>query len=214
MRESKKDKNIRVLKVLQKLDEVYGVEKKIYLDHENTWQLLFAVIMSAQTTDAAVNKVTPALFKKYKSLKEFANADVKDVEECIKTIGLYKSKAKNLILSAKKLVEEHKEEVPSDIEKLVALNGVGRKTANVIRGQVYDIPSIVVDTHVKRISKKLGFVKADDPVKIEFELMEVLPKDYWIRYNTNIIAHGRSICISSREKCDICFLAQYCPSKK
>lgn len=214
MRESKAKRDLRVKKILEKLDEVYGTEKIIYLDHNNAWQLLFAVIMSAQTTDAAVNKATPALFNKYPTLEDFAKADLKDVESLIKTIGLYKSKARNLITTANILVDKYNSEVPSDIDELTSLAGVGRKTANVIRGGIYNIPSIVVDTHVKRISNKLGLVKSEDPVKIEYELMEVLPKDHWITWNTNIIALGRSICIARREKCSECFLNEYCPSCK
>ncbi len=214
MRESKQKRNARVARILDKLDEAYGRDFRCYLDHENTWQLLFAVILSAQCTDANVNKVTPSLFKKFPNLEAFARAPLADVEHAIRSIGLYRAKAKNLVASARRLLEDFGGEVPSDIEALTSLPGVGRKTANVIRGNVYHIPSIVVDTHVKRISHKLGLVKSEDPVKIEQELMEVLPEDHWITWNINIITLGRNICIARREKCDICFLREECPSAK
>ena len=214
MRESQAKRAERVSRILEKLDREYGTDFRCYLDHENTWQLLFAVILSAQCTDANVNKVTPSLFRKFPSLEAFANANLKDVEEAIRSIGLYRGKAKNIIASARRLVEDFGGEVPSDIESLTSLPGVGRKTANVIRGNIYHIPSIVVDTHVKRISNKLGLVSSEDPVKIEMELMKVLPKDHWITWNINIITLGRNICIARREKCSECFLAEDCPSAK
>lgn len=214
MRESKAKRSERVSRILEKLDREYGTDFRCYLDHENTWQLLFAVILSAQCTDANVNKVTPSLFRKFPSLEAFANANLKDVEEAIRSIGLYRGKAKNIIASARRLIEDFGGEVPSDIESLISLPGVGRKTANVIRGNIYHIPSIVVDTHVKRISNKLGLVSSEDPVKIEMELMKVLPKDHWITWNINIITLGRNICIARREKCSECFLAEDCPSAK
>lgn len=214
MRESKAKRSERVSRILEKLDREYGTDFRCYLDHENTWQLLFAVILSAQCTDANVNKVTPNLFRKFPSLEAFANANLKDVEEAIRSIGLYRGKAKNIIASARRLIEDFGGEVPSDIESLTSLPGVGRKTANVIRGNIYHIPSIVVDTHVKRISNKLGLVSSEDPVKIEMELMKVLPKDHWITWNINIITLGRNICIARREKCSECFLAEDCPSAK
>ena len=132
----------------------------------------------------------------------------------IHSIGFYHNKAKNLIACARKLLSDFGGEVPSELKDLLTLPGVGRKTANVIRGNIFDMPSIVVDTHVKRITKKLGFTQSDDPVKIEFELMEILPKDHWIVWNTDLITLGRTICIARREKCDICFLREDCPSAK
>ena len=214
MRESKVKRGLRIKSILEKLDREYGTDFRCYLDHENTWQLLFAVILSAQCTDANVNKVTPGLFKRFPDLEAFAAANLSDVEEAIHSIGLYRSKAKNLIACARRLIEDFKGEVPSDIDELTSLPGVGRKTANVIRGNIYHIPSIVVDTHVKRISNKLGLVKSEDPVKIERELMEILPEDHWITWNINIITLGRNICIANREKCSLCFLREDCPSAK
>lgn len=204
----------RLQNILDKLDEAYGTEKKMYLEYNTPWQLLFATILSAQCTDARVNIVTRDLYKKYDSLEKFAAASVEEMEKDIHSIGFYHSKARNLIACARKLLSDFNGEVPSDLESLLSLSGVGRKTANVIRGNIFDMPSIVVDTHVKRITKKLGLTESDDPVKIEFELMEILPKDHWILWNTDLITLGRTICIARREKCDICLLREYCPSAK
>ncbi len=203
----------RVEKILELLDEHYSVQKKCWLDYKTPWQLLIATILSAQCTDARVNLVTKDLFKKYKSLKDFAKADLKELEKDIHSTGFYHHKAKNIIACAKRLVNEYNGIVPSDIDKLTSLAGVGRKTANVIRGNIYDIPSIVVDTHVGRISRKLGLTKNEDPTSVEHDLEKVLPKDHWILWNIQIIAHGRSICTARSPKCDECFLALYCPGK-
>lgn len=205
-----KQEKERITKILSLLDEHYTTEYKCYLDHETPWQLLIATILSAQCTDARVNMVTKDLYKKYRSLEDFAAADLKELEQDIHSTGFYHNKAKNIIECAKTLVTEYGGIVPSDIDALTKLAGVGRKTANVIRGNVYHEPSIVVDTHVKRISVKLGFTKEEDPVKIEFELMKILPKDHWILYNLQIIAHGRSICTARNPKCRECFLFNLC----
>ena len=204
----------RIPEVLARLDEEYGTDYKCYLNHENAWQLLFATILSAQCTDERVNIVTKDLFVKYPDPGAFANADLKELEQDIRSTGFYHNKAKNLIACAQALLERHGGEVPSDIESLTALPGVGRKTANVIRGNIYHIDSIVVDTHVKRISNKLGFTTEEDPVKIEFDLMEKLPRDHWILYNIHIIRLGRTICKAPTPKCEECFLRDLCPSAK
>lgn len=202
----------RIDRILKLLDEEYGTDYRCFLNHKTPWQLLIAVILSAQCTDARVNIVTKDLFKKYKKLEDFANADLSELEEDIHSTGFYHNKAKNIIECARVLVERYKGRLPSDIDELTALPGVGRKTANVIRGNIYNIPSIVVDTHVKRISKKLGLTKSDDPVKVEFELMKLLPEDHWILWNIDIITLGRTICIANHEKCSECFLRSECPS--
>ena len=146
------------------------------------------------------------------SLSGLANAELEELERDIHSTGFYHNKAKNIIACAKMLIEEYDGEVPSDIDKLTALPGVGRKTANVIRGNIYHIPSIVVDTHVKRISAKLGITKETDPEKIEYDLMRKLPKDHWILWNIHIITLGRTICVAGHEKCSECFLKDVCPS--
>lgn len=203
----------RTEEILKRLDEQYGTEYVCYLNHENAWQLLIAVILSAQCTDARVNIVTADLFQKYDSLEKFANADVKEMEQDIHSIGFYHNKAKNIIACARRLVEVYGGEVPSSLEELITLPGVGRKTANVIRGNIYHEPSIVLDTHVKRISRRLGFTKEEDPEKIEYDLMKKLPKDHWILYNIQIISFGRSICFARGPKCSQCFLQDLCKSK-
>ncbi len=206
---SQKEKE-RVAEVLKRLDTQYGTDYKCYLDHENPWQLLVATILSAQCTDARVNIVTKDLFVKYKDVEAFAKADVKELEQDIHATGFYHNKAKNIIACARRVLTEFGGEVPRTLEDLTSLAGVGRKTANVIRGNIYKEPSIVVDTHVKRISNKLGFTKEQDPEKIEFDLMEVLPKDHWILYNIHIITLGRTICTARNPKCTECFLADVC----
>lgn len=203
----------RVAQILSLLDKHYTTEYKCYLNHENAWQLLIATILSAQCTDERVNIVTKDLFQKYTDLEAFANADIKELEKDIHSTGFYKNKARNIIICARKIVEEFDGEVPNTIEELTSLAGVGRKTANVIRGNIYHEPSIVVDTHVKRISGKLGLSKSEDPEKIEYELMHVLPKEHWILYNIQIIAHGRTICTARSPKCQECFLYHLCKKK-
>lgn len=199
----------RVLKVLDLLEEHYG-PTKCYLNHENAWQLLIATILSAQCTDDRVNMVTKDLFKKYTSMKDFAEASQSELEKDIHSTGFFRNKAANIIACCQMLLTEYGGEVPDDIDKLTKLPGVGRKTANVVRGNVYGIPSVVVDTHVRRVSNMLGFTDSQDPVKIEFELMELLPEKNWIAYNTQIIAHGRKVCIARRPQCEVCFLADLC----
>jgi len=203
-------KKERVAEVLKRLDTQYGTEYRCYLDHETPWQLLVATILSAQCTDARVNIVTKDLFVKYPTVEAFAGADLKELEQDIHATGFYHNKAKNIIACARRVLTEFGGEVPSSLEDLTSLAGVGRKTANVIRGNIYNEPSIVVDTHVKRISNKLGFTKEQDPEKIEFDLMEVLPKDHWILYNIHIITLGRTICTARSPKCTECFLADVC----
>lgn len=203
----------RTKEILDRLDKEYGTEYICYLNHETPWQLLIAVILSAQCTDARVNIVTKDLFQKYDTLEKFANANLEELEQDIKPTGFYHNKAKNIIACAKRLVYEFGGEVPKTLEELTSLAGVGRKTANVIRGNIYHEPSIVVDTHVKRISKRLGFTKETDPEKIEYELMKVLPKDHWILYNIQIISFGRNICFARSPKCENCFLQDLCKAE-
>ena len=206
---SKQEKE-RVAEVLKRLDTQYTTEYKCYLDHETPWQLLVATILSAQCTDARVNIVTKDLFVKYPDVEAFANAELKELEQDIHATGFYHNKAKNIIACARRVLTEFGGEVPKSLEDLTSLAGVGRKTANVIRGNIYHEPSIVVDTHVKRISKKLGFTKEEDPEKIEYDLMEILPKDHWILYNIHIITLGRTVCTAKNPQCSECFLADVC----
>ncbi len=202
------------LKILDALDDYYGTEYRCSLDHQTPWQLLIATMLSAQCTDARVNIVTVNLFQKYTSVEAFANADIRELEKDIHSTGFYRNKAKNIIACCNTLMEKYNGEVPSTIEQLTELAGVGRKTANVIRGNIFNEPSIVVDTHVKRISKRLGLTKENDPVKVEFELMKEVPKDRWIMLNMHLIDFGREICKAPNPRCGECFLVDLCPEFK
>ena len=200
--------------ILEALFREYGKEYICYLHHENALQLLIATMLSAQCTDDRVNMVTEDLFKRYVTAQDFAGADLKELEEMIHSTGFYRNKAKNIIACCKELCEKYDGEVPNDLDALTNLAGVGRKTANVVRGHIFHEPSVVVDTHVKRISKKLGLTKNDDPVKVEFDLMKELPKDHWILYNIQIITFGRTICTARSPRCEECFLQKYCKEYK
>jgi endonuclease-3 len=200
----------RTGEILNILDDMYGTDLVCYLDHDSAWQLLIATILSAQCTDARVNIVTKDLFVKYPDVRSFAEASLSELEQDIKSTGFYHNKAKNIIACCRMLHEKYDDRVPSDIDELTSLPGVGRKTANVIRGNVYGIPSIVVDTHVKRISGKLGLTKETDPVKIEFDLMKEIPKDHWILINIQLITFGRDICKAISPQCERCKLRKYC----
>ncbi|MGF0032814.1 endonuclease III [Bariatricus sp. SGI.154] len=204
----------RTKEILALLDEQYGTEYVCYLNYETPWQLLAATMLSAQCTDARVNIVTADLFQKYTSVEAFAEADLKELEQDIKPTGFYHNKAKNIIACMKDIRDKFDGEVPHTLEDLTSLAGVGRKTANVIRGNIYHDPSVVVDTHVKRISNRLGLTKNQDPEKIEMDLMKELPKDHWILYNIQIITFGRTICTARSPKCQNCFLQKYCKEYK
>lgn len=204
----------RTGEILKIFDEQYGTDAICYLDHHTAGQLLIATILSAQCTDARVNIVTKDLFVKYPDMEAFANADLKELEEDIRPTGFFHNKAKNIIGCAKMICEKYGGEVPDTIEELTSLPGVGRKTANVILGNVYQKPSVVVDTHVKRISKRLGLTKETDPEKVEYDLMRELPKDHWILWNMQIITFGRQICFARNPKCEKCFVTKYCTEKK
>ena len=200
----------RTGEILQLFDERYGTDIETFLHSENAEQLLIATILSAQCTDARVNMVTPALFAKYPDMYAFAAADQAELEEMIRSTGFFHNKAKNIIACAKVLCEQYGGKVPHTIEELTGLPGVGRKTANVVRGNIFHEPSIVVDTHVKRIAKRLGLTKQTDPVKVEFDLMKEVPKDHWILINLQFISFGRQICHARGPKCGECFLQKYC----
>ncbi len=205
------NKKERTAEILKRMDERYGTDLMCYLEHEDPWQLLIATILSAQCTDARVNMVTPELFRRYPTPKELGEAKLSDVEEVIHSVGFYHNKAKNIIACSRKLWEEYGGVVPHEIDLLTELPGVGRKTANVIRGNIFHEPSIVVDTHVGRISRRLGLTKETEPVKVEYALMKELPKDHWILWNLQGIALGREICKAPTPNCSECFLQDICP---
>ncbi len=204
----------RTKKILDILDKQYGTELYCFLEYKNAYELLIATILSAQCTDKRVNIVTRHLFPHYPDAFALAAADIKSVEEEIHEVGFYHNKAANIVNCAKVLAEKYNGRVPDTIEELTALPGVGRKTANVILGNVYHVPSIVVDTHVKRISKRLGLTQNTEPEKIEHDLEKALPVDHWILWNLHIITFGREICSAQRPKCEECFLREYCKEKK
>ncbi|MBQ8007398.1 MAG: endonuclease III [Lachnospiraceae bacterium] len=200
----------RTLEIIDIFKNMYSEEVRCYLTHSDAWELLVATILSAQCTDARVNIITKDLFAKYRTIEDFANADLAELEQDIKQAGFYHNKAKNIIGSARMILSDYDGEVPSDIEDLTRLPGVGRKTANVIRGNIYGIDSIVVDTHVKRISGRLQLTKEEDPEKIEYDLMKVIPREYWILINIWFITFGRTICKAQSPKCQECPLVKYC----
>lgn len=186
-------------------------DAKCALHHEGPEQLLFATILSAQCTDERVNKVTPALFAKYPSSRELAAAKLKDVEKLIGSVNFYRNKSKSLIGTAKMIQGDFKGELPRTIEELTLLPGVGRKTANVVLGEAFNLPyGIVVDTHVRRLTNLLGWVSLEDPEKIERELMEFVPKAFWTKISHWLILHGRRTCIARRPRCGECVIRLQC----
>jgi endonuclease III len=198
----------RVAKILA---QTYS-DAKCALNFRSPLELLVATILSAQCTDARVNIVTKDLFRKYRSAAEYANADSRDLKNEIKTTGFFRSKTKSIQAACRQLVDEHKGQVPQDIELLVHLPGVGRKTANVVLGTAFGIASgVVVDTHVRRIAKRLGLTTHKEPEKIERDLMALLPRKDWVDFSHRLIHHGRRVCLARRPKCEECTLNKVCP---
>ncbi len=197
-------------KILKILKDIYP-SPKIELQYSSPFELLISTILSAQCTDQQVNKVTKELFKKYKHPDDFAKLSNEQLENIIKSTGFYKNKSKSIINTSRILTEKYNGELPLDIEELSKLPGVGRKTANVVLGECFNIPSIVVDTHVKRFSKRSGLTTLDDPVKIEFDLMKKLPQNEWTFFSKAAILHGRYVCKAKNPLCDSCLLEKVCP---
>lgn len=202
--------NQRVQKILQILNSRYP-NVKTQLLHENAFQLLMATILSAQCTDRQVNQVTGKLFKAFKTPKDFADAPIETIETHIRSTGFYHNKAKNIKNCAKALIERYNGTVPDSLEELVKLPGVGRKTANVVLGAAFNIAGIVVDTHVSRISQRLGLTENTDAVKIEFDLMKIIPRSEWNDFSLRLIYFGREICMARKPDCPNCFLNHRCP---
>ena len=199
------------LEINRRLRDEYP-EALCELTHRNPFELLAATIMSAQTTDVRVNMVTPALFARYPDAESLAEADIESVEQIIKTVGLYPSKARNLIKMARLIVNEFDGEVPRRREDLVTLPGVGRKTANVVRSVAFGLPGLAVDTHVGRLSRRLGLTDSEDPVKVELELNEFIPPYERGEFSLRLILHGRRVCVARKPACDRCMLADLCPA--
>ena len=196
--------------IIETLKEMYP-DAKCSLDFSTPFQMLVSVVLSAQCTDERVNKTTPSIFSKYSTPQDFADMDIELLEELIHPCGFYKTKAKNLKRTAQILVEKYDGIVPNNMEDLMSLPGVGRKSANVIMLEAFDLPQgIAVDTHCKRIANRLGFSSESDPAKIEQDLLKVIPKEYYKDVNHIFIWHGRNVCTSQKPKCDSCKLQQYC----
>lgn len=184
------------------------------LNADNDFELLVATRLSAQCTDARVNLITPALFAKYKTLEDYANAEVEDVEELVHSCGFYRAKARDIIGMAQQILERFDGKVPDNIEDLTSLPGVGRKTANLICGDVYGKPAVVADTHLIRISNLLGLVETKDPMKVEMQLKKILPPEESNDFCHRCVLHGRAVCIARRPECEKCCMADFCKSRK
>jgi endonuclease-3 len=202
----------RALKVIELLEREHS-SAKIALHYTNPLELLVATILSAQCTDERVNMVTKTLFKKYTKAEDYANADLKELEQDIKSTGFYRNKAKNIKKTSQLLVEKYNSQVPKTMEELLELPGVARKTANIVLSNAYGvIAGVAVDTHVRRLAQRLGLTESDDPAKIEADLMNIVPKDKWMRITDLLIFHGRRVCVARKPKCDACVLNKICPS--
>jgi endonuclease III len=210
-RENLKQKIARTGAIETRLRQAYP-ELQVPLDYGTTFQLLVAVILSAQCTDAAVNKVTPELFRRFPTPGSLANASLAGIESIIRTLGLFRAKARSLKACARQLVERFNGEVPARMEDLTTLAGVGRKTANVILGHAFHVPGIIVDTHCKRVSRRLDLTRSEDPVQIERDLSKLLPPEQWTGFSHRLIIHGRQICHARKPDCKACILEQLCPS--
>ncbi len=211
-RESQTRKRARILEVIDRLQVEYP-DAHCELDHENPFQLLTATILSAQCTDARVNMVTPALFARFPTPEDLAGARQEEVEEIIRSTGFYRNKARSLLGMAAALVDRHGGEVPAEMEALVALPGVGRKTANVVLSNAFGkAEGVVVDTHVGRIVRRLGLTKETDPERVERDLMRLIPREHWGSLEHLLIFHGRAVCKAPRARCGGCAVADLCPS--
>ncbi|MPZ74983.1 MAG: endonuclease III [Deltaproteobacteria bacterium] len=211
-RESLKEKSARASAISARLAQAYP-DLEVPLEYETTFQLLVAVVLSAQCTDSAVNKVTPELFHRFPTPIQLANTSLEEIESIIRTLGLFRAKARSLKACARQLIEQFNGEVPGTMEELTTLAGVGRKTANVLLGHAFDSPGIIVDTHCKRLSRRLGLTRSANPVKIELDLNKILPPDQWTGFSHRLIIHGRRICHARKPNCNACVVNQFCPSR-
>jgi endonuclease-3 len=202
----------RVLEIINLLEKVHP-DAKLALKWSNPLELLIATVLSAQTTDERVNRVTESLFKRYRTAEDYAKTDLEELEHYIKSLTFYRAKAKNIKEACRIIVEEYGGEVPRKMEDLLRLPGVARKTANVVLSNAYGImEGIIVDTHVRRLSRRLGLTDEEDPEKIERDLMEIVPRDKWLRFADLLIFHGRRVCTAKDPKCGECVLNKICPS--
>ena len=211
LKESQQSKRERMVQVIDRLKKEYP-SAKCSLDYRDAHQLLVSTILSAQCTDKRVNMVTPGLFKKYKTVVAFAYCDVNELSEDIRSTGYHNQKAKSIQGTSLMIQEEYEGEVPSTMEDLLQLPGVGRKTANCVLGTVFNVPSMVIDTHMVRIMNLLGFTQKKNPVNIEFEIVDIAEEKNWVILTHLIIEHGRNVCIARRPQCSDCCLSDICPS--
>ncbi len=205
------EKKVRAKVIYRQLSKSYP-NVRCELDYKNAFELLVATVLSAQCTDKRVNQTTPALFKKYSNPKKMAKADLKDIQNLVKSTGFFRAKAKNIKGLSNKIMEEFDGDVPSNLEDLITLPGVGRKTANVVLGHAFGIPGITVDTHFGRLSRRFGWSKQNNPVKVEFEVGKLIPEKEWTNLSQRMIWHGRRVCHSRKPACGACALAKLCPS--
>jgi endonuclease-3 len=206
---SKLKKKVLADKIVRELSREYA-DAQCFLDHSNPLELLIATILSAQCTDARVNKTTPALFARYKTPKDYASADLKELEEIIRSTGFYKNKSKNIKACCQEIMNRHNSTVPQTMEELSALPGVGRKTANVVLGNAFGIPGLVVDTHVTRLTHRMGLTSGKTAEQIERELEPLIEKKHWIHFSHWLISHGRAICTARKPRCTECLVAKIC----
>ena len=204
----------RAVKIIKALRKAYPTAKTA-LRHKNPFELLISTMLAAQCTDKRVNKITPSLFKKYKNAADFAHVKQNVLEKYIYSTGFYRNKAKNIVASSQKIINEFNGTVPDSMEKLITLQGVARKTANIVlSGSFGKAEGIAVDTHVRRLSQRMGFTKKQDPGKIENDLMGIIPKKDWLEFNYIMVDHGRAVCKARRPRCADCVIGGLCPSKK
>lgn len=212
-KEDLKTTKSRAKLILKKLENLYPYAK-CHLRFSNAFELLIGCILSAQCTDKRVNEVTKELFKKYRNPGDFSKAVIQDLEMEIRSAGFYKAKSKSIINCCKKVVENFQGNIPKTMDELVTLDGVGRKTANVVLGNYYGIPGIIVDTHIKRLSSRLKLSEKSDPARIEFEIMELIPKKKWTYFSNALGDHGRTVCKSRKPNCNECKISSLCPSRE
>lgn len=199
----------KVIKIFEIFDEIYS-KAICSLKYKKPIELLVAAELSAQCTDKRVNEITKDLFKKYKSVQDFANANLKELENDIKSAGFYHNKARNIILGCNYLIQKHNGIIPTSLNELIKILGVGRKTANLLLGELYNIPGMVVDTHVTRLSHRIGLSTSNTAEKIEYDLMKIIPKEKWSKFGHQLIYHGRAICTARNPKCAKCQIEKYC----
>lgn len=204
--------NLRVTKIIEVFNEMYP-DAGCSLDYKDPLQLMIATQLAAQCTDERVNIVTKTLYEKYKNVQDFANADLSELEQDVKSTGFFRNKAKNIKNACIMIIEQFNSAVPNNLEDLLKLPGVGRKTANLVLGDIFGKPGIVVDTHAKRLSNRIGLTKNEDPEKIEYDLMKIIPKENWTVFCHQLVFHGRAVCNARKPKCYECKIIEYCNYK-